>query len=352
MLFKQLQKNLFLAVLLSITIIFIWLISDYLLAVFWAAVLAILFYPVKIFFLKVMPKKENLSAVLTILIMLVLVFVPLYALGLSIAYETINVYKNVADNDFNLVESLVDLNKKVPIVSWLESFGIEREDINNKVSEVLQSAGQYVAYGVKRFSQQSLKFTLHFFIMIYILFFFLRDGEKILKKIKYLLPLGDRRETRLFNRFVSTVRATIKGTLIIALVQGFIGALLFWLVGISAPVLWGALMAFLSIIPAVGSFIIWGPAGLILIMSGSLFNGVLVLVIGAVVISSVDNVLRPPLVGRDTAMPDALVLISTLGGLTMFGISGFVIGPVIAAFFLSMWNMFAEQYGQDLAKLG
>ena len=104
--------------------------------------------------------------------------------------------------------------------------------------------------------------------------------------------------------------------------------------------------------PAVGSFVIWGPAGLILIISGSLLKGLLVLLIGALVISSVDNVLRPPLVGRDTAMPDALVLISTLGGLTMFGISGFVIGPVIAAFFLSMWNMFAEQYGQELNKLG
>ncbi len=350
--FKQLQKNLFLAILLFITLVFIWLIKAYLLAIFWAAVLAILFYPVKLFFLKIMPKRESLSALLTVAVMLVIVFVPLYALGLSVVYETVGVYKSVVVNDFNITQSLNNLNEKIPVISWLETFGLERSDINNKVSEVLQALGHYVVSGVKNFSRQSLRFLLNFFVMIYVLYFFLRDGKKLLGKLQHFLPLGDRKEARLFKRFVSTVRATIKGTLIIALVQGFIGAILFWLVGISAPILWGALMSFLSIIPAVGSFVIWGPAGLLLIIGGSLGKGLIVLLVGALVISSVDNVLRPPLVGRDTAMPDALVLLSTLGGLTMFGISGFVIGPVIAAFFISIWNMFAEEYSQELSKLG
>ena len=350
--FKEIQKNLFLATLLIITIVFLWLINSYLLAIFWAVVLAIIFYPVKKIFLKILDQREILSTILTILVMLVVVFVPLYVLGLAITNETISLYRQVSTQEKNLDETLEMVNRSIPVFSWLNNVGWEKEEITQKISGLIKSLGAYVLSKVKNLGQETFRFLLHFFIMLYLLFFFLKDGIKLLKKIQYLLPLGNEREARLFARFVSTVRATVKGTFIIAIVQGFLGALLFWLVGISAPMLWGALMAILSILPAIGPFLIWAPAGLILIFSGSVWPGIAVLLVGALVISSVDNILRPPLVGKDTQMPDALVLLSTLGGLTIFGISGFVIGPVIAAFFLSMWKMFAEEYKQELNDLG
>lgn len=144
----------------------------------------------------------------------------------------------------------------------------------------------------------------------------------------------------------------MKGTFIIGIVQGTLGGLLFWAVGIKGAVIWGSLMTVLSIIPAVGSFLVWFPAGVILLFTGHIWQGVVVLVVGTAIISLVDNLLRPPLVGKDTEMPDVLVLLSTLGGLSLFGISGFIIGPIIAAFFLSMWNMFEEEHRKELNEMG
>lgn len=350
--FKTFQKSLFLVVLLLVTIAFIWLIKSYLLAIFWAAVLAIVFYPLKLWFLKIFNKHQILSVVMTLLVLMVIVFVPLYLLGLAVVYESVGVYKAVVVEQRSLLDTFESVNQHIPVIEWLEGFGLDRYELREKVSQVAQSVGGYVASGVRAAGQQSLRFVLHFFLMLYVLFFLLKDGEVLLKKIQHLIPLGDKKEQRLFTRFTSTVRATMKGTIIIGLGQGILGALLFWLVGIDAPVIWGALMALLSIIPAVGSFIIWGPAAIILFALGSIWQAVVVLVVGAVVISNMDNVLRPILVGKDTQMPDVLVLLSTLGGLTVFGISGFVIGPVIAAFFLSLWQMFDEEYSKELRLSG
>ena len=161
-----------------------------------------------------------------------------------------------------------------------------------------------------------------------------------------------KREKRLFRKFASTTRATVKGTFLIALIQGALGGILFFAVGISAPFLWGSIMGVLSVIPAIGPGIIWLPAGIILLVSGSIWQGIFVLVAGGLVISLIDNALRPIFVGKDTEMPDFLILLSTFGGLSVFGITGFIIGPIIAAFFLSMWNMFEEEYKKDLSTRG
>lgn len=181
-------------------------------------------------------------------------------------------------------------------------------------------------------------------------FFFLKDGKKIVSKLIRAVPVGDSREIRLINRFTTVARATIKGTFVVALVQGSLGGLLFYLLGIQAAVFWGVIMTLLSVLPAVGSSIIWGPAAVVLLVTGQIVPGIVLLVSGSVIIGSADNLLRPLLVGKDTELPDYLVLLSTLGGLALIGISGFVIGPVVAALFLSVWEMFGEEFGfeQDL----
>jgi predicted PurR-regulated permease PerM len=182
--------------------------------------------------------------------------------------------------------------------------------------------------------------------MLYILFFFLRDGGRLVAALIRALPLGDVRERELLVKFSEVTRATIKGTLVVGCVQGAIGGLLFWILGIPAPVFWGAVMAVFSVMPVVGPGIVWGPAAIILIAGGHIFKGIVLIAGGVVLIGLVDNVLRPLLVGRDTQMPDYLVLLATLGGLSVFGIAGFVIGPVIAAFFLVVWEMFAQEYAE------
>jgi predicted PurR-regulated permease PerM len=159
-----------------------------------------------------------------------------------------------------------------------------------------------------------------------------------------VLPLGDARERRLFQKFAEVARATIKGTLVIGLVQGVLGGLIFWMLGIEAAALWGVVMAVLSLLPAGGAALVWVPAVIVLIATGQLLEGLILLVFGTLIIGLADNVLRPILVGRDTQMPDYLVLITTLGGIALFQLSGVVIGPIIGALFLTVWEMFGQEY--------
>jgi predicted PurR-regulated permease PerM len=186
--------------------------------------------------------------------------------------------------------------------------------------------------------------------MLYLRYFFLKDGRSILDGAVHALPLGDDRERALLARFEEVSRATIKGSLVIGIVQGAIGGITFAVLGIGAPVLWGVVMALLSVVPAVGPVFVWAPAVLILLLSGRIAAGIILFIVGAVVISLVDNLLRPILVGRDTRMPDYLILLSTLGGLTAFGLAGVVIGPIIAAFFLTVWEMAIEEFA-DIDKV-
>jgi len=180
--------------------------------------------------------------------------------------------------------------------------------------------------------------------MLYLLFFFLRDGRRIIDNAVRALPLGDERERHLLRRFADVSRATIKGTLVVGIVQGSIGGIAFALLGISAPVLWGVVMILLSIVPAVGPAFVWLPAAVVLIGTGRIAAGITLIVVGALIIGLVDNLLRPLLVGRETRMPDYLILLATLGGLAAFGLAGVVVGPIIAAFFLAVWQMVQTEF--------
>lgn len=184
--------------------------------------------------------------------------------------------------------------------------------------------------------------------MFYALFFFLRDGEKLLLKLMHLCPLGDKYEKMLYQKFTSTARATIKGNITVALIQGGLGCLLFAATGVPGAIIWGILMAVFCMIPGLGSAIIWLPTSLIMILTGNIWQGVTILIFGALVISFIDNLLRPMFVGRDTELHPLLVLLSTLGGIFFFGLSGFILGPIIAALLVAFWHMYEEYYKEDL----
>lgn len=335
-----------------VTALFLWLIQPFLLALFWAIVLTILFYPLRSWFVEILQGREVAGVILTIFVVFAAVFLPLYGLTVAMVHELTSMYQIAVQQDYSVVETVSVVEDYIPVFEWLETFNISRDDVQTKITSSLGSISSYIAQSLANLGQQTFRFFLQFFIMMYALFFFLKDGARILHVLQHMLPLGDKREKRLYDRFSSTVRATIKGTIIIGIIQGALGGIMFWVAGIPGAIMWAAIMTVLSIIPAVGSGLIWGPAGLILILSGNVVTGVSILVVGVLLISFVDNILRPPLVGKDTEMPDILVLLSTLGGLATFGISGFVIGPVIAAFFLTFWRMFGEDYAKDLSLFG
>lgn len=339
------QKVFFAALLIAVSVAFIWLVRGFVQPIFWAVALGIVFFPMQRKLAELLKGRSRLAAVASVLIILLIVVLPLGALITAVAGEAAGLYERLRNNEINVSGAIDWIEQQLPlVVETAESLGVDIERVQSQLASSAVTISQFVATSAVAIGQDTIRIAVYFFLMLYLLYFFMRDGEKIVEGIIRALPFGDDRERHLLERFAEVSRATIKGTIVVGLAQGAIGGILFAVLGIGAPVLWGVVMAFLSIIPAVGPALIWLPAAIILIANGSIWSGIIMIVVGSLVIGLVDNLLRPVLVGRDTRMPDYLILLSTLGGLTAFGISGIIIGPIIAAFFLSVWEMAEDEY--------
>ena len=329
------------------TIAFLTLIGSFLMPVFWAAVLATVFHPLQRRYVARMSGRRSLAAFATILTIIGLVVAPLFLVGLAMTREVLDLHDQIMSGAIDLQAPLRFL-RRIPLIAsdYVGRFGVDLGGLVQRLSTSAVAISQFIASRALGIGQDMLRISAMFFLMLYILFFFLRDGSQLVAILIRALPLGDARERALLGKFSAVSLATIKGTLVVGVVQGAIGALLFLALGVPAPVFWGTLMAVFSLLPAVGPGLVWIPAAVIFFGMGQIVKGIIVIAAGVLIIGLVDNVLRPLLVGRDTQMPDYLVLLATLGGLTVFGISGFVIGPVIAALFFVVWEMFAQEYAE------
>ena len=213
--------------------------------------------------------------------------------------------------------------------------------MQERVVEGLTKGSQFFAGQAFSLGLNTLDFIANLFVMLYLLFFLLRDEAALCARIKRAIPLRPEQQQALLLKFTVVIRATVKGDLLVAVLQGALGGLIFWILGIGAPLLWGVVMAFLSLLPVIGAGLVWLPVAVYLLATGAMWQGLGLIAFGTFVIGLVDNFLRPILVGKDTKMPDYVVLISTLGGLAAFGLNGFVIGPVIAAMFIAVWEIFS-----------
>ncbi len=342
------DRTFFVALLVVVTIAFLWLVRGFLQPVFWAVALGIVVFPVHGRIERRLGGRKSLAAAASMLLVLVVVILPLGGIIAAVTTEAAGLYARLADGDIDPGGIYRFVERNLPqLVSLLQSVGIDPERLQAQLSAGAVEASRFIASSALEIGQDTLRVTVFFFLMIYLLFFFLRDGRRMLDGLVHALPLGDERERHLLARFAEVSRATIKGTFVIAVIQGAIGGAAFAVLGIGAPVLWGVVMALLSIVPAVGPALVWVPAAIMLIAGGSLVSGIVLVAVGVFIVGLVDNLLRPILVGRDTRMPDYLILLSTLGGLTAFGLAGVVIGPIIAAFFLSVWAMAAEEFGEE-----
>jgi predicted PurR-regulated permease PerM len=313
--------------------------------IFWAAVLATIFHPLYRWCRRTLGGAGNTASVGTIVLIVLIVLVPLLLTGTAVASEATTLYNRLNTGEWN-PQAIVDwIEANLPaVVDLLSRFGLTTEELQGQLSSAAVATSRLVATEAVAIGQNTLRIGGLVFIMLYLLFFFLRDGTQLVNTIIGAAPIGDVRERRLLRKFAAVTRATLKGTIVIGIVQGGIGGILFWLLNIEGAVLWGVVMGFLSLLPAVGAALVWIPAAIILLLVGEVLRGILLLVFGTVLIGLADNVLRPILVGRDTQMPDYLILVSTLGGITLFGVSGVIIGPVLASLFLAVWTMFIEEY--------
>lgn len=345
--FDYVQQIFFFSVLVATTGTFIWMLGSYLYPVLWGTIITLIFYP---FYQKALiytGQRPSVAAFLSVFTVILLVLVPLIFIGGMIVQDSIEMYQRISQDENFAEESL--LNRAQEFITYLEPYGISEEVVIERIREGVGAASQFLSSSLVAFSQVTLTLGVYIAIMLYLMFFMFRDGEKILKTFWFYLPLNRTYEERLSARFTETARAVVKGTLAIALLQGVIIGLVFWALGISSPILWASVVSVLALIPAVGPAIVWLPAGIILIATGSLWSGVIVLFTGVILVGLVDEFLRPILVGRGAKMPDAIVLLATIGGLASFGISGFVLGPIIAALFLSLWSIFGERYSKELS---
>ena len=343
------QKILFFILLLLVSLAFLWIVSPYLQPVFWAATIAILFYPLTNYFNKIYKGNKTLSSVTVMAIITLAVFVPLSVLGAVFVNEVKSLY-NLSVNSYQ--NGSFELSKIEQNLNALVGSKLNLVEMQNKfIEELKKSAGSIssFAFGV---GKTSIDFLIKSAVMFYILFFFLRDGKEWVEKISFALPLGASKERFLFDRFTKIIRAVFKGSFVVALAQGAIGAIILWIAGVPSPVVWGALMAIASFIPAVGPAIVWGPIALVLFMLGDIKDALFIVLGGVFVLGLVDNILRPFLVGKNVDMPDLLVFISILGGISLFGVAGIIIGPVVTALFLAVWELFTREYKKELEQMG
>ena len=340
------EDRTFLVLLTAVSLAFAWILWPFYAALLWAVVFATVFAPAHGRLLNSMRGHPNVAALTAVLLILTLVLLPLTLTAMSVGQEATSLYEKIETGEVDFGRFLTQLLQTLPgwAIELLNRIGInDIGDVQARLSIALKQGSEFIATQAIAIGQSTAHIVVSFFLMLYLLFFFLRDGRELSQRLKEAIPLRAEQKRALFSKFAIVIRAMFKGTILVALLQGLLGGLIFWLLNIPAPVLWGVVMAFLSLLPAIGSALIWLPVAIYLLVTGAVWQGLVLAAYGALVIGLVDNLLRPFLIGMDTKLPDYVVLIATLGGIAIFGLNGFVIGPVIAAMFVATWDIFSRR---------
>ena len=334
----------------AVSVAMAWILWPFYGPILWGTVIALLFAPLYRCLLPRCRQRRTLAALATLLAVLVLVVLPLTLITAALTREAAGVYQRVQSGEMNPTIYFRGVFDALPgwITALLDRFGlVDFATLQQRVTVALTQGSQFIATHALAIGQDTFMFVLDLFITLYLAFFLIRDGEHLARDLRHALPLPSAQRQELFDKFAVVIRATVKGNLLVAALQGLLGGLAFWFLGVDGALLWAVLMAFLSLLPAVGAGVVWVPVALYFFVTGALWQGLALTAWGVLVIGLVDNLLRPLLVGKDTRLPDYLVLISTLGGMSVMGINGFVLGPAIAAMFVAVWHI----YGSTQASL-
>lgn len=310
------------------------LAAPFLAPLVWATTLAILFAPLHAR-IAARLKYRNLTATLSVLIVAVFILLPTAFVVKRMVDQVASGAAYIQEQvDSGTVRRFIDENRRIaPIGDWVE----QHVGLRSVTGAVASQLSHFAASFVRGSVAQVLSVVLTF----YLLFFFLRDRHSIAQLVRYVSPLRSRDTQLLIDRITNTVRATVWGTAAVSAVQGALGGLMFWILGLPAPVVWGFTMAILSLVPVLGAFLVWVPAALFLALEGSWTKAIVLTVWGAVIIGGIDNLLRPIWVGSRLKLHTVAAFISMLGGIFLFGASGFVLGPVIVSVtmgFLEIWH--------------
>ncbi len=346
---ERLSRILLLVVLLIIGLVFFWMIRPFLVSAILAAVFSGLFYPLYKWLLKLFRGRRSLSAFICCLILFLGLLIPVYAVANMVSREAIWFYESAED----VVREIIAQGDsgalgRIKNFELIKKLHLDQIDWQKELGDLAKRLASILGTVINKASKSTFQLITNLFLTFFAMFYFFRDGDRFINRFKYLSPLSDRYEEALIQRFIDVSKATIKGTLLIGILKGTLGAITFWIFGIHAAALWGVVMVILSIIPMVGFGLVMYPAAIIMIAMGKIWQGIVMLIIGAVVIAQIDNVLQPKLVAREAKMHDLIIFFSTLGGLSMFGVMGFIIGPIIAAMFVAVIEMYSTEFKPQL----
>jgi len=336
---------------IAISALFFSMIHQFLMAIFLAGLFSALARPVYRRLKVTFNGHRHLASVTTLLLMIFVVLIPMMLLVGIIVSQAIDVGQSITPWVKQTIEQPDRITAYLHHLPFYDELVPYREIILEKAGKVVGEISKWIVGGLSQATLGTANFLFMTFVFLYTMYFFQMDGVKLIRKILYYLPLNSDDESLMLNKFTSVTRATIKGTLLIGILQGGLAGGAFAVAGIDNAVFWGTVMAVLSIIPSVGSALVWGPAVIILIMQGNVGSGVGLLIFCAVVVGSLDNVLRPILVGKDTKMHELMIFFGTLGGIMMFGIAGIFIGPLIASLFVTIWELYGVTFSDYLPEV-
>jgi predicted PurR-regulated permease PerM len=339
------EKRVLLVLLLAVSAALVWILLPFYGTILWGMIIALLFAPLYRRLLPRLAQRRTPAALLTLLVVLVMVVLPLALIAASLAREATGVYEQLQSGELSATRYFRGLFDALPgwVTTWLDRFGlVDFNTLQRRLTEALARGSQLIATQALGLGQITFEFIVDLFITLYLAFFLIRDGDALARTLRHAAPLAAAHRRELVEKFTVVIRATVKGNLLVATLQGLLGGLAFWFLGVKGALLWGVVMAFLSLLPAVGAALVWGPVALYFLFTGAFWQGAALVAWGVLVIGLVDNILRPILVGKDTRLPDYVVLMSTLGGMVVFGINGFVLGPAIAAMFVAVWHIYGS----------
>jgi predicted PurR-regulated permease PerM len=339
------EKRTLLLLLVFVSVALAWILVPFYGTILWGMIIALLFAPLYRGLLARLRQRRTPAALLTLLVVLVMVVLPLALIAASLAREATVVYEQLQSGELSATRYFQGVFDALPawITTWLDRFGlVDFNTLQRRLTEALTRGSQFIAAQALGLGQITFEFIVDLFITLYLAFFLIRDGEALARTLRHAVPLASAHRRELVEKFTVVIRATVKGNLLVAALQGFLGGLALWFLGVKGALLWGVVMAFLSLLPAVGAALVWAPVALYFLFTGALWQGAALIAWGVLVIGLVDNILRPILVGKDTRLPDYVVLMTTLGGMVVFGINGFVLGPAIAAMFVAVWHLYGS----------
>ena len=345
------NKAVLLLLVLFISALFLSMIRNFMMAIFLAGIFAALAYPMYRRFAGWFGHRRAPASGLTILIILFVIMLPLGGLFGIVTSQAIKVGVGVKPWIEKQIAKPDVLVAKLQGLPFADNVIEHRKVILSKAGEAVGWVSGFFIDHLSSFTFGTINFVFMLFVLLYTMFFLLMDGDKLLYKILYYLPLEDHDERRILEKFTSVSRATLKGTAVIGILQGGLSGIAFAVVGIPSAIFWGTIMTVLSIIPGIGTALIWIPAAIILAGSGAIYKAAGLAVFCAIVVGSLDNILRPALVGKDTQMHELMIFFGTMGGIFMFGVPGIIIGPIIAALFITIWDIYGLAFKDVLPEV-